>query len=494
MGIVTGLALLALLVLRNRDLLFTHVWEDGDFAVNSILIDEARHFELLVGNYSRVGFNHPGPALLYVQAWSQRLFWDALPVFASPFGAQLFGVLLLNSLLCGLCSAVVVRRTGRVLAAPVLIGSVLTYTWLNPGLLASTWMPDMYVWPFLLLLVSAASVATLDLRDGWKLIFAGALLVHAHVAFVFFTLGVLAVVIGVVWVQRAALSTPSIRRALWPCAVIAIAFAAPIVINIVVNYPGEIDDYWRYSRSDQAGGHSLRAALAFVGDYWATARAGHILAMFIVVAAALACHAYTGRGRRFLAALIGFVIVATLLTIAYAMRGVDDLGMSYVARFYIVAPILTIFTIGVAALEIAARPRERLLLAGAIAVALVLLASRPAVENPYPGAPWVPRAVDSLAALRAKQIKLDFDLAFWPEAAGMVEESRRRGSDICVERRAPIYETLFTGSLMCPSTRTSNAATIEIASVRPADARLIYTGPSFVLATDGPARSTAASR
>jgi hypothetical protein len=491
---VTGLALLALLVLHNRGLLFAHVWEDGDFAVNSILIDEARHFELLVGNYSRVGFHHPGPALLYVQAWSQLLFRDAVPVFASPFGAHLFGVLVLNSVLCGLCSAVVVRRTGRLLAAPMFIGCVLVYTWLTPGLLASTWMPDVYVWPFLLLLVSAASVATLNLRDAWKLVFAGGLLVHAHVSFVLFALGVLAVVVGALWVQRAALSTRSIRRALWPCAVIALAFAVPIVINIVVHYPGEIDDYWRYSGSDQAGGHSLRAALAFVGDYWATGRDGQILATFLVIAAALACRAYSGRGRHFLLAVIGFVVVATLLTTVYAMRGVDDLEMAYIARFYIVAPILTIFTIGVVALEIATRPRERLLLAGAIAVALVLLASRPALENPYRGAPWVPGAVDSFAVLRPGRVELDFDLAFWPEAAGMVEESRRRGGDICVERRAPIYETLFTSSLMCPSTRTGDSVPIQIASVRSANVRLLYIGPNFVLATGRPARRTANSR
>ena len=44
---------------------------------NSILIEQARRFTLLVGNYSREKFNHPGPAFLYVQAWGESLFWAA---------------------------------------------------------------------------------------------------------------------------------------------------------------------------------------------------------------------------------------------------------------------------------------------------------------------------------------------------------------------------------------------------------------------------------
>ena len=35
-------------------------YESGDFAANSLLIQEAKSFSLWVGNYSRVGFNHPG--------------------------------------------------------------------------------------------------------------------------------------------------------------------------------------------------------------------------------------------------------------------------------------------------------------------------------------------------------------------------------------------------------------------------------------------------
>jgi hypothetical protein len=53
------------LVVRNAYLFTTRVYEDSDFAANSIAVLQAKHFQLLTGNYSRLGFDHPGPAFLY---------------------------------------------------------------------------------------------------------------------------------------------------------------------------------------------------------------------------------------------------------------------------------------------------------------------------------------------------------------------------------------------------------------------------------------------
>jgi hypothetical protein len=60
--VVPSVLLFVLLCARNRFLFTDRLYEQGDSAANSILIAQARHFTLLVGNYSRKGFNHPGPA------------------------------------------------------------------------------------------------------------------------------------------------------------------------------------------------------------------------------------------------------------------------------------------------------------------------------------------------------------------------------------------------------------------------------------------------
>src|SRR5215471_11264585 len=70
--------LFGVLCARNRFLFPTRLYEQGDAGANSILIEQARHFTLLVGNYSRQRFHHPGPAYMYVQAIGEYLFQNAL--------------------------------------------------------------------------------------------------------------------------------------------------------------------------------------------------------------------------------------------------------------------------------------------------------------------------------------------------------------------------------------------------------------------------------
>ena len=65
---------LTVLVVRSRFLFTASFYEQGDAGANSILIQQAMHGTLLIGNYSREGFNHPGPAYMYVQAAGQWLF------------------------------------------------------------------------------------------------------------------------------------------------------------------------------------------------------------------------------------------------------------------------------------------------------------------------------------------------------------------------------------------------------------------------------------
>src|SRR5579863_3094516 len=87
---------LGVLLARNGFLFSTPEYEDADMAANSILIEQARRFALLVGHYSRERFNEPGPAFLYVQAWGESLFYDALHLVPTAWNGQLIGLYALN--------------------------------------------------------------------------------------------------------------------------------------------------------------------------------------------------------------------------------------------------------------------------------------------------------------------------------------------------------------------------------------------------------------
>src|SRR5258708_5934802 len=64
---------LMVLVVGSRFLFTDRFYEDVDAGGNSILIQQAMHFTLLVGNSAREGFSDPGPAYMYVQAAGQWL-------------------------------------------------------------------------------------------------------------------------------------------------------------------------------------------------------------------------------------------------------------------------------------------------------------------------------------------------------------------------------------------------------------------------------------
>src|SRR5204863_7518011 len=94
----------ALLRVRNRFLFATRLYEQGDGGANSILIGQARHFTLLVGNYSREHFNQPGPAYMYVQAIGEYLFQNALHVVPTAWNAHMLSVFAVD---CGLVALAV---------------------------------------------------------------------------------------------------------------------------------------------------------------------------------------------------------------------------------------------------------------------------------------------------------------------------------------------------------------------------------------------------
>ena len=80
-----------LLVARNLALFAHPVYEDGDAATNSLLVVKAKRLELAHGHYSRLGFYHPGPALLYVLAGAEWVLHDRLGVVPAEHNAHIVG-------------------------------------------------------------------------------------------------------------------------------------------------------------------------------------------------------------------------------------------------------------------------------------------------------------------------------------------------------------------------------------------------------------------
>ena len=77
----------------NQQYVFhTPLYENGDWASDSLFVREAEHGVLLHGHYSRWGFYHPGPALFYTLAAGEALFYHALHFVPTPYNGQLISL------------------------------------------------------------------------------------------------------------------------------------------------------------------------------------------------------------------------------------------------------------------------------------------------------------------------------------------------------------------------------------------------------------------
>src|SRR4029079_3832861 len=148
-------------------------------------IDRAKHLSELLGNYSRFGFHHPGPAFFYVYAASEGLFHDLLGVAAAPMNAHLLGSILLQAAFIAgaavaLASLPLVKDRGRFLAAAALAAMLVLTLAQQPEL--SIWPPYVLVGPMLAFLAATTAVALGDSRFLPLAALSGVFLVHGHVA------------------------------------------------------------------------------------------------------------------------------------------------------------------------------------------------------------------------------------------------------------------------------------------------------------------------
>jgi hypothetical protein len=467
------IAAITVLVLKNLWVFDAPIVEDGDFAANSIIIEDARHFDLLVGNYSRQHFSHPGPAVFYVQAAGEAVSTDLLGVTPAPYNGQALAVLALNSALVGLTVMTLWRHLRSAWVVGGAMITLLAFASAHDGSLASTWMPYIYIAPFLLLCVAGASVATGETASLWCLALAAGLLVHGHVEFAFFVpIVVVPVVVSLLVIGRPVL--PMVRataRHWWTAAGVLALFLLPIALNLALNYPGEIDDYLEYARSDAAGGHSFTEATNFVLDFWSTDPAGGQLFAGVLVVAAVAVVIVHPRApvRRFGAAALAVVGLATVSFIYYAMYGIDVLSENYVGFFFWGAPI-TVALILLGALVEQVRPttvQRALLLAFGAAVLLVSLRG-PGLTNGYKGAPDLPadaRLLDRARTTADQPIVLDIAPETWPDAVGVLVESHRRGVEACLADES--WEFMVTKRFVCDTSQRRTGLRVRLRHLAP---------------------------
>jgi hypothetical protein len=359
-------------------------------------------------------------------------------------------------------------------------------------------MPYLFVLTFLLFLLAAASVAARQVRDLWVLALSGWFLIHGYACFLL-TVPVIWVIAIVIAAGRHPLAAPRRllrnHRGAWVSAVlIGVLFAAPIVIDLSLHWPGEFGRYLAYSRSSKAGHHTAAQVVGYVLWFWWPHRYAWLVPVVLVVAAvALTTRLHRHRdAHRWLLMVLLMSFVATLLFVYYVADEVDFLTNLYVGYFYWSVPFAVVMVIAVGVTVTV--PGWRLTSGLGVVVtgiALVIFAFAANLRiNVHDNDPQLPVAVKALAAMsHGKPIVLTTVQGdAWVEVPGFLVQAERTGVRTCVDE--PDKEYQVSSEFIC--TPLEVAAGVKYAffgSDLPTGSRVLLqfgtTQPAMVIASWG---------
>jgi hypothetical protein len=509
-----------LMVLALNFQIFTQpIVEAGDYAANSLLVQQARHFTLLTGHYSRWQFQHPGPAFLYLFALGEVLFYDLLHVVPAPYNGQILITVIFNGAL--LCAALYVFRRHAKLSVPLAllateVVTVLVNTSGQPSMLISNWMPDVLLFPFLLFAVSAASVLAGETRDLPFLAVSGMLLIHSHFAQFLFVgvIGGATVAYILVRTQRHGGLRPFLserRRDFIVAAAIVFAFAVPPLIEIALDRPNNLDALLAYLH--QFGGTRNNIGMAigyfacfllFIGrpDIALTKGPIGILAigssrfgvvaywmiMALLFVAGLSRYAAMKQRPPFLKYLAWIGAGSVVLFLYWAKRitgGFLVFNGTFIYSLHLAAWFLLLAMIEPGLNRRVARNIGALTL---LVIFILGIGERKALRASVGSQPDDVQAALAVPASRFGTLALTFEHNDWPSAVGLAISMQRIGKPFCVN---PNWGIMFSRANICPDMRIADRLwlTTGAAPCEP-PCRNIYRSTAFSL-TRTPAQPVA---
>lgn len=249
---------------------------DGDFALDEMALMRSARLLQLVGNYSRFGWSHPGPAWFY-----------ALDIVYLPSGraswAFVAGMLVLNALAAALVVTVAWRAGGPGLAVVAATLLVLYQGALGDILFRDPWPPYAVVLPMALLLTLAAAGAAGSSPALAGSLLTGSYLVQTHLG----TAPTVLVVVTVAIALRAALTLMARRDATLKATrpmgtdlvvlaggmALALLMWVPPLIDEQTQRPGNLTLLWQFFATSHST-HRYLASLSVLGRFLSVVQLG----------------------------------------------------------------------------------------------------------------------------------------------------------------------------------------------------------------------------
>ena len=463
--IAAGAFLLVLLII-NRALFSSPIMAYGDSAANALQIERAKHFRELLGNFSRWGFHHPGPGFFYIYAFGEALFHDLLHLVPAEMNAHILTIILLNAaFLFGSIGIIAKRCRSRLFAPSALALSLFFIYVVNRAIpvsaILSIWPPHVLMFCFLFFVTVGAAVAVGEISKLPLLFVSGLLLVHGHAAQPLFVGSLIVVAIVTVWFRqgrhlglRRFLSQN--RRSVGVSLLLCVVFATPIVLDLLLHKPNNLDAVRFYNSEHPGIQHKPREALKyevsfldFIPDTEVQfrTRPTHLMSLggskpYVAAYWCIACvmfgalvGIYARRKAKappffgYLAVEIGIVLV---LFFVWTLKMGGEL-VNFNGYFIYGMQLLTLFIIAALildGLEIGARPALAFALCALIPVSM--FAAKPEFTNSQRGDPETNRLYDSIPT-KIGPVHFTFPGETWIRIMGVANRMKHEGRSFCVD-------------------------------------------------------------
>ena len=229
---------------------------DADLAVTELYTQLATQGRLLLGPYSRFGWNHPGPTYFYLQAPFYAL--------AGQKAASLYAASVAINLLAVVTLVWVAARLEHGPLAGALAAGCLMLAWRLPRFLASPWTAHVPILAILTFAVLCAAVAS----GRWRLlplaVMFGTFGAQTHLALVP-AVGVLSIALGAHLAYRRWKGEPAIGRVVHASAWLAVVLWALPISEALSDAGGNVFKLWHFFVAEPGAGQPFQRAFA----HWA---------------------------------------------------------------------------------------------------------------------------------------------------------------------------------------------------------------------------------
>ncbi len=464
---VSAVVFFAVLLILNRDLFRVAIVEYTDFAANALQVERAKHFRELLGNYSRWGFHHPGPAFFYIFALGEKVLHDWLHLVPAEMNAHILSMVVLNSaFLFGAIGIIAAYCRSRLFPPTALALSLFFIYVVNrtiPGsAIFSIWMPHVLLFCFLFFVTVCASVAAGRTSHIPWLVFSGLMLIHGHVAQPLFVGTLSLAALGTLW-WREGRSVGweeffhQNRKPFVISALLIMLFALPMVLDVAMYRDNNIRAILHHAKAhkglQQSFMQSLKyefSFLAFVPDPEVVLKtaSAHLVSKgwskpYVAVywsvgwlMAGLAAGIYLFTGQRipwFIRYAACEIVLISVLFYYWTLKMTGPL-FNFNGYFFFGVQLLALFLLAFLILDglrLTATPAISLTLC--VLLPLSILGTKQGFLNTEKGEHETDRLVAHLPPDDGKMLHLTFDSSNWMLEAGVASRLRHEHRPFCVD-------------------------------------------------------------